>query len=269
MIQSDSNGRSAYSVRIMASLAMSLLVVGLAFNIPVSFERHPTPWRMPGPHSAPALGFTDVGSDAALSIPVLPVPVAGVDTAPTVPDDAVVEEPPSDHTHAADSSVKRLELYKIAHRPVLDFAEDMPEIEGGLAAYYIHIEYPEEAKRRGIQGRLVLGFVVEPDGTTSNVHVMDGLHPLCDSAAVRALRQTVFIPGHHKGQPRRVRMRLPVRFKLIDADSSDHVIGQTGTGNAAPPYMGGYVNEAPRPSGMPSIQYSTRNPDQPTRNTRL
>ncbi len=129
----------------------------------------------------------------------------------------MVDEEVDDHTRAEDSAP---ELSKVENMPVLDFVEEMPQVRGGLAAYYIHIEYPAEAKLRGIQGRLILGFVVEPDGTTSNVHIMDGLHPLCDSAAVRALRRTTFIPGQHQGKAKRVRMRLPVRFVLIDPDST-------------------------------------------------
>ncbi len=217
MIRRGTNRHSAYTMRIMASLAMSLLLVGLAFNLPLTFKSQPATWRLPGRHSAPALGFHDIGMDAALGIPTAPPPSAGHETAPVALDTTILDEELDDHTHAADPAPV---LSKVEHMPVLEFVEEMPQVRGGLAAYYIHIEYPAEAKLRGIQGRLTLGFVVEPDGTTSNVHVMDSLHPLCDSAAVRALRQTTFIPGQHQGKAKRVRMRLPVRFVLIDPDST-------------------------------------------------
>lgn len=112
---------------------------------------------------------------------------------------------------------------------VLDFAETMPAIEGGLRSYYLHIEYPDEARTAGIQGRLVLEFIVETDGRTSNIRVLQTLHPLCDSAAVRALRTTRFIPGEQNGVKARVRMRLPVRFQLVgpgrDRSPSSEAVG--------------------------------------------
>ena len=130
-----------------------------------------------------------------------------------------VEAPAEDTTKR---SVRRdgLELL-----PALDIAEHMPNIEGGIGAYYINIAYPEEAKILGIQGRLVLHFVVETDGTTSRIRVHKPLHPLCDSAAVQALRRTIFIPGKQNGSPVRVRMSLPVSFQLIDLPATDSSTG--------------------------------------------
>lgn len=100
---------------------------------------------------------------------------------------------------------------------ILNYVEVMPEIDGGIRSYYLNIEYPEEARRAGIEGQLLLSFVVEPDGQVSSIRVNRSLHPLCDSAAVQALRRTRFAPGRHDGVVRRVRMHLPVRFELIDA----------------------------------------------------
>ena len=225
MVQSRTNRRSMYTLRIMISLAISLLLVGVAFNIPFTFKPQPASWRLPGRHAAPVLGVQDIGRNAALGIPMIPSPSAGPAPVPPAPHEMQNEKEAESHSSAADPVPEHSVLLKVAHRPVLSFVDTMPKVRGGLAAYYIHIEYPEEAKRRGIQGRLVLDFVVEPDGTTSHVHVMDALHPLCDSAAVHALRHTTFIPGQHQGKPERVRMRLPVRFVLINADSLESATG--------------------------------------------
>ncbi len=104
----------------------------------------------------------------------------------------------------------------LARETVYDFVQSPPTIRGGLGAYYINIEYPEEAVKRGIEGRLVLKFVVGTDGLARDILVTQSLHPLCDSAAVRALRETRFVAGEQNGQKVSVRMRLPVRFKLVD-----------------------------------------------------
>lgn len=105
-------------------------------------------------------------------------------------------------------------LEKLA--PILEFAEKAPELVGGLGGLYLQIRYPQAAIERGIQGRVILKFVVEPDGRTSGIVVEKSLHALCDSAAVQALRKVTFLPGRHEGRAARVRMRLPVRFQLVD-----------------------------------------------------
>lgn len=102
-----------------------------------------------------------------------------------------------------------------AREVIFENPEQPPRIIGGLGAYYIHIEYPEEAIRAGIEGRLVLRFIVETDGRPSRIQVIEPLHPLLDSAAVAALRRVRFIPGKQNGRPVRVRMQLPVRFRLL------------------------------------------------------
>ncbi|GIV61190.1 MAG: cell envelope biogenesis protein TonB [Rhodothermaceae bacterium] len=135
------------------------------------------------------------------------------------------EEPPEgkdeDAARQADEGEEARRLPDVPlERMVVAFADEMPTIRGGLGAYYINIEYPPEAIAAGIQGRLVLDFVVETDGRPTEIKVIQSLHPLCDSAAVRALRQTRFVPGRQNGKLVPVRMRLPVTFRLIDQEEA-------------------------------------------------
>jgi protein TonB len=99
---------------------------------------------------------------------------------------------------------------------ILEFAEELPEVQGGMGALYLNIDYPEAARKAGIQGRVVLRFVVERNGSVEHVDVVESLHPLCDSAAVRAVRNTSFVPGRQNGHRVRVRMSLPIRFRLVE-----------------------------------------------------
>ena len=150
-------------------------------------------------------------------------------TLPPLPEQSVPGDGEADEAQSAAPlpAPPRMELpERMRGHQILEFAETMPEIEGGLRSYYVHIEYPPEAAAAGIQGRLVLEFVVELDGTTSAVQVLESLHPLCDSAAVRALRETRFIPGRQHGEKTRVRMRLPVRFRLVDGPPAPQAIRQ-------------------------------------------
>ncbi len=103
---------------------------------------------------------------------------------------------------------------------VVETAPQMPRIVGGLGAFYVHIDYPEEAVEQQIEGRLVLNFTVNTDGETEDIRVSESLHPLCDSAAVAALRKTRFIPGRSNGELVPLRMRLPVRFRLVSSQTT-------------------------------------------------
>ena len=113
-----------------------------------------------------------------------------------------------------DELLSRMDRVELS--PVLEFVDQSPSIIGGLSSLYLNIDYPLEARDQGIQGLTVLMFVVEKDGTTSNIEVMKSLHPACDSAAVAAVRETHFNPGMQDGEKVRVKMRLPVRFKLVN-----------------------------------------------------
>lgn len=115
-----------------------------------------------------------------------------------------------------DASVQRPELTKLGGREILNFAQYRPRIMGGLGNYYLNIDYPEEAREAGIQGRLLLSFVVETTGRATEIRVEESLHPLCDSAAVAALERSRFIAGMQDGRKVPVRMRLPVLFQLVD-----------------------------------------------------
>ncbi len=210
--------RSSYTIGIMAGLCVSLGFVSLLFNIPIGTVQH-SGWRMSsGSHERNLLLDRSRQMEAqSFGMPVnegaISNPTANditVDTAPAPVDDKPAE--------ALKATARELELKSLA---VLDVAELMPNIEGGIGAYYINIDYPQKAINQGIEGRLVLHFVVEPDGGTSGVNIHQSTHPLLDSAAVQALRRTSFIPGHQNGQPVRVRMSLPVSFEIINVPSPD------------------------------------------------
>ncbi len=78
-----------------------------------------------------------------------------------------------------------------------------------------NLSYPKEAIEKGIQGRVMLQFVVERDGRVSNVEIMRGAHPLLDEEAVRVLESSPrWEPGFHKGKPARVRYMYQFNFVL-------------------------------------------------------
>ena len=78
-----------------------------------------------------------------------------------------------------------------------------------------NINYPVIAAEQGIQGRVILRFVVGPDGTVGSVEVQRSLDPSCDKEAVRVVKKMPkWIPGKQNGNPVYVYYTLPVLFKL-------------------------------------------------------
>lgn len=117
--------------------------------------------------------------------------------------------------------------------------EKNPEFPGGVNAMmdYLrgNLKYPESAKKNKQEGRVFIGFIVEKDGSVSNVKVLRGVCEELDSEAVRVVKSMpTWIAGRDKGKPVRVQYTLPIVFKLNDettvtALSGTHWEG-TGTG---------------------------------------
>lgn len=94
---------------------------------------------------------------------------------------------------------------------------DRPVPPGGMRFFmqYIHqnLRYPPEARERGISGTVYLQFIVEADGTLSELQVVRGLGAGCDEEAMRLLKSSPqWTPGKHRGREVRVRMGFPVSF---------------------------------------------------------
>ena len=114
---------------------------------------------------------------------------------------------------------------------VFQIVEQMPEFPGGVEALmkYIseNVKYPQEAKDKNISGRVVLGFVIEKDGSVNEVKVLRGIGGGCDDEAVRVIKtMPKWKPGRQKGEPVRVFYQIPINFKLDDGQS------QTSLGKA-------------------------------------
>ena len=107
----------------------------------------------------------------------------------------------------------------IPEQHIFMVVEQMPFFPGGQGALmkYLaeHIKYPELAKESGIQGRVFINFVVEPDGSIDHVKVLRGIGGGCDEEAVRVVKSMPrWIPGKQRGKPVRVSFNLPVKFTL-------------------------------------------------------
>ena len=102
---------------------------------------------------------------------------------------------------------------------VFDMVEQMPTFPGGqqeLMSYLgKNIKYPTIAQENGTQGRVIIQFVVERDGTITDVHVARGVDPYLDKEAVRVVQSMPkWIPGKQNGKAVRVKFTVPVMFRL-------------------------------------------------------
>ena len=102
---------------------------------------------------------------------------------------------------------------------VYQIVEEMPQYSGGEDALMDYVSknvvYPSEAQEKGISGRVFVGFIVEKDGSVSNVKVLRGIGGGCDEEAVRVISGLPkWKPGKQDGKPVRVSYQMPINFKL-------------------------------------------------------
>lgn len=107
----------------------------------------------------------------------------------------------------------------VVEEPFREFAELMPQYEGGLEAMMKFIQkkirYPRAPRSLGIDGTVFVRFVVNGDGSVSNVEVIRGVHPDYDREAVRVISMLpAWKGGRHNGRPVSVRMVLPIKFDV-------------------------------------------------------
>lgn len=213
----NANLRNRYPIYVEAGLILSLLLLILAFrvdiqkqsNFQVTMEEQevvemeeiqqteqetkpPPPPRPPVPVEVPndeIIEDEDLNLDASLDLD------EALDTnqPPPPPDDEEEEE---------------------EEQEVFVVVEERPELIGGMKALQNEVQYPEFAKKAGIEGRVFVQFVVDENGNVQNPTVTRGVHKLLDKEAIRAVSQMKFEPGRQRGEPVKVQMSLPVTFRL-------------------------------------------------------
>ncbi len=143
-------------------------------------------------------------------------------TPEVVPDDQIVEDeifdfegdiddgpgdlPPPPPPPEEEEEEEELEYFEVV--------EDMPEIIGGMDALYDVLEYPEMARRAGVEGTVAVRFIVDEQGNVINPEIMRGVGAGLDEAALNAVQQVSFNPGRQRGRPVPVRFTIQIRFQL-------------------------------------------------------
>ena len=111
--------------------------------------------------------------------------------------------------------------------PVFEVVEVMPEFpDGGMPGLMNflsnNIKYPVNAQKRGVQGRVSVQFIVNADGSISDVGIIRAVDPDLDGEAVRVIStMPKWKPGTQRGKPVRVKYTVPVMFRLPDEDKKE------------------------------------------------
>ena len=175
---------------------------------------------------------------------VLPVAFAAVTVIScTSPKEKKVEANQDAAQQEQPTSINEIQVVSYAPQPkaeeqgeVFQTVEEAAMFPGGMEAMmkYLqeNIKYPEQAKNNGVQGRVIVQFVVNKDGSISNDTVVRSVDPMLDAEAIRVVRNMPnWTPGKQKGEAVRVRFTLPVTFRL-DGEGSKPVQKQVTVENA-------------------------------------
>ena len=106
---------------------------------------------------------------------------------------------------------------------VFMIVEDMPSMlpndQEGLKQLQQQIKYPEIAKKAGVEGRVFVQFVVDEEGNVMDPIIQRGVGAGCDAEALRVVKTLKFKPGLQNGEPVKVKLALPITFRLDDGEA--------------------------------------------------
>jgi protein TonB len=231
--------RKAYPDRVNLSFAFAMMVVAL-----ILFSPNIKAMFVGGDELVVAdpkvEKFVEMIIVPPIEIPVIPpprvtLPKTAVFLAPRVTDNEVVDIPPTidelRQTNVSDDTgddVVFVEPPAVIELPpaatgdlnkVWTFVEIAPEFPGGLKEMMKFIgsnmKYPATARRMGTEGTVFLSFVVDTDGTITNVETINGISGDCDKEAMRVIgKMPKWKPGRQGGSAVKVKFVLPIKFKL-------------------------------------------------------
>ncbi|GEM_PF-6545892 len=210
--ESNKDLRNDYRITLKGSIALSIIIAVIFFKLDISST---------GELDVRPLDRVELEIDVVQITRVIETPPAPMPPRPPaqVPDDQLIDDEfisfdeflNTDNLPAPPPSEPDDDLNDEPFFAV----EFMPEMQGGQAALYQHLEYPANERRAGIEGTVWLQFVVDVNGNVTNPEVLrsSGYSGL-DSAALDAIRKVSFSPGIQQGRAVPVQMTQPVRFVL-------------------------------------------------------
>ena len=183
-------------------------------------------------------GLKDLGSVADNFEELLDVPITQQPPPPPppppmeqpviqeIPDEVEIEEKievnfdvdVKETTVIKEVAIKEVVIEEEKADQIFDVVETQPNPPGGMSGWnkYLsnNLKYPTQARRMGVEGTVIVVFVINTDGSIQDVEVLRGIGGGCDEEAVKVVTNAPkWEPGKQRGKPVRTRMRLPIRFK--------------------------------------------------------
>jgi len=216
--KADLNKKSGLFLSI--GLVLSLALVIMAFE-----------WRFYDDGSLVDLGRVDDTFEDMLEIPPTeqpppPPPVIQQPEIIEIPDEEEIEQEIEVNLDVEITQETVVESLIFEDAPaeevaeeIFSIVEDQPTPVGGMEAFYKYvgknINYPAAARRMGVEGKVYVQFVVDKDGTLNEVTAIKGIGAGCDEEAVRVVKAAPpWNPGKQRGRAVKVRMVIPITFRL-------------------------------------------------------
>ena len=132
---------------------------------------------------------------------------------------APTQKSEKDEVVVFDMPMEEVKQKEVKDEPIFQVVEEMPEFPGGMAEAMKflakNINYPVAAQQAKIEGRVIVQFVVEKDGSVSDLKVMSGVSPELDAEAIRVVSMMPkWIPGKQRGKAVAVKYTMPIMFRL-------------------------------------------------------
>lgn len=212
--------KRGYLIRLELGIIASLLILISAFK--VNIQPSGDDERVAVDRQEEVFMEEIVQTKQELKAPPPPRPVVPVE----VPNDEIIDNEVIDLDSELDMDTGVIDMppppkseEEDEEEEIFVIVEQMPELIGGLNSVQRHIEYPELARKAGIEGRVVLQFIIDEDGNVNDPVVVRGIGGGCDEEALKAVQEHAkFVPGKQRGKPVRVRYSLPITFKLDKED---------------------------------------------------
>ncbi len=221
IIDRPNDNHKDYLIRLELGVIASLLVFLFVFKLDIKSNDTKDVYMVT---TQEVVAIEDVvQTKQEIKAPPPPRPVVPVE----VPNDEVIE----DEIINIDAELNMAELVELPPAPpqfdneeaeeeeIFVVVEQPPVLIGGIQGVQKKIIYPELALKAGIEGRVIIQFVIDKQGAIINPVIVRGIGGGCDEEAIRALQASKFRPGYQRGLPVSVRYTVPISFKINKSNS--------------------------------------------------
>ena len=222
IIKRDSKLRKNYLLTLEGGFILSILIFLGAFNINLRIDKTDDVILVQKQEEV----FIEeiIQTKQELKAPAPPRPTVPIE----VPNDEILEDEIIDIDAELDFDEpmdipippKPLQQKEDDEAEIFVVVENPPVLIGGIAAVQSQIVYPPLALKAGIEGRVIVQFVIDKNGQVLNPTVVRGIGGGCDEEAVRAVLKAKFQPGLQRGRPVAVRYTLPITFRINSKTNS-------------------------------------------------